>query len=321
MIRPKRPKFLLHLLALLFVAAPLFAEAKGWLKSYPRPLIELEKVITDWLTHSDFEVHHTLLTMGRRQLTGVKANQIWKITLIPHSPLAARVQAQYTSNSELHVAPLEELRNYIAEYVSGGDQEVPINLGDTDYVFPPAVLSLVESAVCIEAKRNDKTVQVTGTVVDQDGVIVCTAHDLDRHQKITVFLHNGQELNATLVKLDPLVDLALLHVNAQLQSFAAVEHGRNLLSLGERLYSVNCAKNGKTRVVQGVVSGPPRKVNGLPLWQVTMEIHPGSSGSPVFDVKGDLVAIVKGRYRGTDSTGFLIPLETIINFAMEMETG
>jgi serine protease Do len=45
-----------------------------------------------------------------------------------------------------------------------------------------------------------------------------------------------------------------------------------------------------------------------------MEIHIGSSGSPVFDVQGNLVGIVKGRYRGTQTIGFLIPLETIIAF-------
>jgi serine protease Do len=58
-------------------------------------------------------------------------------------------------------------------------------------------------------------------------------------------------------------------------------------------------------------------VDKLTYWQVNMEIHPGSSGSPVFDVQGNLVGIVKGRYRGTKSIGFLIPLETIIAFVKE----
>jgi serine protease Do len=49
-----------------------------------------------------------------------------------------------------------------------------------------------------------------------------------------------------------------------------------------------------------------------------MEIYPGSSGSPVFDGEGNLVAVVKGRHRGTDSVGFLIPFETIVEFAKDM---
>jgi serine protease Do len=48
-----------------------------------------------------------------------------------------------------------------------------------------------------------------------------------------------------------------------------------------------------------------------------METPPGSSGSPVFDREGKMVAMIKGRYRGTHSTGFLIPLETVVKFLNE----
>ena len=51
-----------------------------------------------------------------------------------------------------------------------------------------------------------------------------------------------------------------------------------------------------------------------PLWQVTMETLPGSSGSPVFDTAGRLVAMVRGRYRGTESVGFLTPWDTMKEF-------
>ena len=52
----------------------------------------------------------------------------------------------------------------------------------------------------------------------------------------------------------------------------------------------------------------------MPLWQAQMNIHHGSSGSPVFDGQGRMAAMVKGRYRGTDSIGFLIPFEMILQF-------
>jgi serine protease Do len=45
-----------------------------------------------------------------------------------------------------------------------------------------------------------------------------------------------------------------------------------------------------------------------------MHIEHGSSGSPFFDAQGRLAAVVKGRYRGTDSIGFLIPFETLLRF-------
>jgi serine protease Do len=45
-----------------------------------------------------------------------------------------------------------------------------------------------------------------------------------------------------------------------------------------------------------------------------MQIRPGSSGSPVFDLGGKLVAVVKGRYRGAESVGFLIPYASLMKF-------
>jgi serine protease Do len=62
----------------------------------------------------------------------------------------------------------------------------------------------------------------------------------------------------------------------------------------------------------------PKRVEDLILWQVQMKIYPGSSGSPVFDGMGKLVGIVTGRYRGTDSVGFLIPFGTLMEFLKEM---
>jgi len=53
-------------------------------------------------------------------------------------------------------------------------------------------------------------------------------------------------------------------------------------------------------------------------YQIVAELGRGSmggrSGSPVFDHQGALVGVIKGRYRGTDTTGFLIPMEIIMDF-------
>jgi V8-like Glu-specific endopeptidase len=64
----------------------------------------------------------------------------------------------------------------------------------------------------------------------------------------------------------------------------------------------------------GFIEGAPRRIDNLLLWQVRMGTLPGSSGSPVFDAKGNLVGIVKGSFRGAESTGFIITIGSIIEF-------
>jgi serine protease Do len=153
--------------------------------------------------------------------------------------------------------------------------------------------------------------------VDTQGLVLSTIHDVETFHDIKVTLYDGREITGDVIKKDINLDLALIDIGSGVEDAISLAEGRNLLGMGERVYSVGCPVNLVGSVFAGIINGPPRRVNELTYWQVNMEIHPGSSGSPVFDVQGNLVGIVKGRYRGTQSIGFLIPLETIIAFVKE----
>lgn len=311
MIRPN--KLLILVLSFVLIGIPLFAETEGSLKLYPLPITELEGALFRWLTHSGFEVRRTSLKMGQVQLNAVKAKENWQIFLKPRSPLATEVQARYSVGEQPDEARLQELWGYISRYTKGPSVEK----WDAYQGIPTAVLSQIESVVCIRARAKNEDIQLSGFIVDQDGLIICTAHDLKGVRDIRVVLYDGRELKGHLVKMDPRRDLTLIDTNLKSTTFISLAKGRNLLGMGERLYSVGCPVNLGGTVHPGIINGPPRLVNDLPLWQVNMQIQPGSSGSPVFDAQGNLVAIIKGRYRGTESVGFLIPFETIIEFVKE----
>jgi serine protease Do len=153
--------------------------------------------------------------------------------------------------------------------------------------------------------------------VDKQGLVLSTIHDVETFDDITVTLYDGREIKGDVIKKNTEQDLALINIGGGLDSAISLAEGRNLLGMGESVYSVGCPINLVGSVFPGIINGPPRRVDKLTYWQVNMEIHPGSSGSPVFDVQGNLVGIVKGRYRGTQSIGFLIPLETIFAFVKE----
>jgi len=310
-IRPNKPLFLV--LSFVLISVPLFAEIEGSVKLYPLPVTELEGVVFGWLTHSGFEVCRTSLKMGQVQLSAVKGKENWQIFLRPRSPLASEVQAGYSVDEQPDEAQLQKLWGYISSYTKGPSVEEQ----DAYQGIPTAVLSQIESVVCIKTKLEHKDIQLSGFIVDEEGLIICTAHDLKGLQEVTAILYDGRELKGNLVKIDHRRDLALVHINSKSNTFISLAEGRNLLGMGERVYSVGCPVNLRGTVHTGIINGPPRRVDDLPLWQVNMAIYPGSSGSPVFDLQGNIVAIVKGRYRGTNSVGFLTPLETIREFLRE----
>jgi len=307
--------FILLVVAIATVSAS--AGLKNCLKTYPLPLAELEKLITDRFKRNSFEIAKTTLKMGKIELRAVKTTQLWQIVLIPHSALATDVYAHYYVNNTSDARHVKELWDFIAKHISGETTPERSQNESTQQVIPSAVLSKIESVVCIKAETKKGQIQLSGFAVNKEGLIICTAHNLKNLQRVSVVLYDGSKLSGSVVKIDHHRDLALLHIDAKLDTFISLADGRNLLGMGEWLYSVGCPIDLGGTVYPGMINGPPRYVGNLPLWQINMEIHPGSSGSPVFDVQGTLVAIVKGRYRGTASIGFLIPLETIIDFAYD----
>jgi len=311
----------------------LSAQPSGLSKEYPFPLMELEEVISRWLRSNDFEIARTPRQESQVQIGAVKEGERWQIILKPRSPLASEVQAECVRQGQPDRAANKELWDHLSRYSQNPSAE------RDDYGVPASVLAQSVSVVCIKAKREAKPIQFSGFFIDSEGLILATAHDLEGINEVRVILDNGQELKGSLRKVDHDRDLALITVEtktdgtktdgtktvetktvgAKFDSFISLAKGRNLLGIGEKVYSIGCPVNLRGMVHAGFISGPPRRVNSLPMWQVDMEILPGSSGSPVFDAKGNVVAIVKGRYRGTDSVGFLIPLETVMKFLKEVQ--
>ncbi len=307
------------ILSIMITTGPSLASAQTSLKTYPVPVAELDEALTAWLQHSGFQVRRGSQKMGEIELHAVKAAETWRILLSPRSSLATKVDASCTVEGEPGEACQKDLDNYIGRYLSGDKPEPPPpqQAKNPTAVIPTCVLAKLETVVCLKGRLRDRDIQFSGFFVDQDGLILSTAHDVKDLREITVVLSDGQHFPGTLVKIDPHRDLALIDIDVESDMFISLAGGRNLLGMGEWLYSVGCPINLRGTVSPGIVNGPPRRADRLPLWQVNMEIHPGSSGSPVFDVEGNFVAIVKGRYKGTDSVGFLIPFETIVSFAKE----
>jgi serine protease Do len=282
-------------------------------RSYSLPISELETILLDWLTRSGFEIQRSRLKMGDVRLNITRPAENWQIVLKPRSDLITEIHAGSASSAPQRSATIDRMAAYIAKYIRTPASQKEVS----NQVIPPAVLSQISSVVCLNTKSNKKNSQHTGFVVDTQGLVLSTIHDVETFHDITMTLYDGRELAGNVIKKNTDQDLALINIGTGLEQAVSLAEGRNLLGMGERVYSVGCPINLVGSVFPGIINGPPRRVDKLTYWQVNMEIHPGSSGSPVFDFQGNLVGIVKGRYRGTQSIGFLIPLETIVAFVKE----
>ncbi len=290
------------------VAGPAAAEVT---KNIPLPLAETERVLGRWLSDAGLTVAEDPLASGEMRITAHGAGVAWDIVLRADTPLATTARIRYSGDAADD--SLAGLDRAVRDHLELSRATPAAEAG----AFPLPVLERIEAIVCIHARSRGRFFQSSGFFVDPDGLILCTAHDLKEHEEVRVTTATGLRFRGDVLKADFARDLALIRINASVDRAVDVTGGRNLLGMGEQVFAIGCPVNLRGTVNTGTVNAPPRRAGDLPYWQVAMEVRPGSSGSAVFDSAGRLVGMVKGRYRGTDRIGFLIPLETIVGFLKE----
>jgi len=304
------PVFTLFL-CISIIGVPVRADKLDFSRTFALPITEMQDVISKWLVDSDFEILQVYKELSQVRLNAEKGKKIWEICLSQQSPLATLVTICKGREGAINLELQKRLWDYISEYINSPE----IKVSNAQQEIPDIIFAQKESIVCIEAKVAGEIYQASGFVIHDNGHIriISTAHDLQNLKEINVIFYDGSEMTGRILKIDFHRDLSLIQVDKSYDHFMPLSIGKNLLEIDEELYSISCPINLEKAVFSGSFTDPKR-VEDLILWQVQMKIYPGSSGSPVFDVQGKLVGIVTGRYRGTDSVGFLIPLETLMDF-------
>ncbi|WP_054031125.1 S1 family peptidase [Desulfatitalea tepidiphila] len=300
----------IFMLVLVLLNTPARADEKAAVNDFivSIPMSEAEEVIRSWLSVNDIQLLHYVQNQGHRVIETRGQDRAWIIELSAHTPLATRLQV--TGDASAQPLQISSLRSYLEGYVHRADaKEVTL-----DDAIPQAVKDLLPAIVCIYASGKERSVQLSGFCIDPGGLVATTAHDLVVGQSVRVLFSDGHGVSGRVLSLDASRDLCLIRVPKQLAAIIPLDKGRFAPGGSEPLYALGCPR-GETGMIQvGALDGPPRRVDGFPLWQAHMHTEPGSSGSPVLDSRGRLTAVVKGRYRGTDAVGFLIPFETILQF-------
>ena len=155
----------------------------------------------------------------------------------------------------------------------------------------------------------------SGVIYSKDGLIVTNNHVIEGATSINVKLHDGTEYEAELVATDEETDLAVLKINASnltpaiLGSSGKLKVGETVIAIGNPLGTL-----GGT-VTTGIVSGLSRTItiekSKMTLLQTSCAISPGNSGGGLFNVSGELVAIVNAKSvsENVEGIGFAIPID------------
>lgn len=154
------------------------------------------------------------------------------------------------------------------------------------------------SVVSLSVETNNANYSGTGFFVDSNGIVATNYHVVDGARKITAKTKGGVNLFCKgVLSLDKDKDLALLKFAAKNQPALKLgEYGK--IKQGESIVVIGSPKGLEQTVSNGIVSAM-REENSWHTVQITAPISPGSSGSPVVNMNGEVLGVA--TYNVVDS--------------------
>ncbi len=150
----------------------------------------------------------------------------------------------------------------------------------------------------------------TGFVIASNGLIATARHCIEEGHDIRVETEGGKSLSVTHVysQLEAL-DLVILKVDAEGLIPLPLGDSDNVIA-GQSVVAVGHPQGLRNTVFDGIVSGR-EEIEGLPFLKLSMKVERGSSGEPVVDRQGNVVALVTLKSTQMDSVGFAVPVNDL----------
>ncbi|MDP4093988.1 MAG: trypsin-like peptidase domain-containing protein [Bacillota bacterium] len=206
---------------------------------------------------------------------------------------------------------------------TAGTAEKSFSAADAAKSATPGVVGisvLQEKPKSIFSKNSDDTWGVgSGVIVSPDGYILTNNHVAGTpNKRIVVSLFDGSNLDGTTVWADPVLDLAVVKINASglntipLGDANALQVGEPAIAIGNPL-----GLQFQRTVTSGIVSALNRTIqidtdkgsNFMEdLIQTDASINPGNSGGPLLNTSGQVVGINTVKITTAAGMGFAIPI-------------
>jgi tetratricopeptide (TPR) repeat protein len=180
-------------------------------------------------------------------------------------------------------------------------------------LLPELVRRIKPSAVAIETfdARDEKLSRGSGFFIDSDRVVT-NRHVIENAYRAEVHSYNGNVYPVKgVLAVDAEGDLALLRVDTPRGQVRPLQLDKTSPQEGESIVVIGNPFGLEGSVTNGIVSA----VRDIPTFgriiQITAPISPGSSGSPVVNMQGQVIGVATLQITGGQSVNFAIPSERI----------
>lgn len=182
---------------------------------------------------------------------------------------------------------------------------------------PRAVMAAGESAFRQGASELRPSGSGTGFAITEDGFLVTNHHVVKGAAQIRVLTREGV-VPATVVKVDPANDLALLKVNGRLAPLAVTSS--RAVRLGSTVATVGFPNVGLQGFAPKLAKGEIAALSGAQddprFFQISVPIQPGNSGGALVDERGNVVGVVASKLAAQAALAASGVLPENVNYAV-----
>lgn len=175
------------------------------------------------------------------------------------------------------------------------------------------IVKAYQDAVVVVAAYGRSGEPVTlgsGFIVLSTGVVVTNRHVVEGKESLIVRLSNKAYLPIVEVRLDDSRDLALLFLDGR--NLPTVNLGDSeKIQVGERVVVIGHPQGLTHSVSEGIVSAYRENKRGVKIIQTTASASPGSSGSPLFNLRGEVMGVMVATVKSGQNLNFAIPVQYV----------
>jgi len=157
----------------------------------------------------------------------------------------------------------------------------------------------------------------SGFIISADGQIVTNHHVVDGAETVKVKLADGRSFDAEVVGSDPLTDIAVLKVTADVDLPTVAFGTSKDLRVGDEVVAVGNPFGLGGTVTSGIISALSRDIRSGPFddfIQTDAAINRGNSGGPLFDNAGNVIGVntaIISPGGGSVGIGFAVPSDLV----------
>jgi len=151
----------------------------------------------------------------------------------------------------------------------------------------------------------------SGFLISADGYIITNNHVVEKADKVSVKLQNGEKtIQAKVVGTDPETDLALIKIdNGSSLPFLKLGDSAKM-RVGDWVVAIGNPFGLAHTVTAGIISAKGRIIGAGPyddFIQTDASINPGNSGGPLLNLEGEVIGINTAIVASGQGIGFAVP--------------